>query len=68
MFGRTILAKIVIALNRKGRASKTGFCFSRHSLVVKHCLGKTETVSPILTDGSKDTFVSLCENRKGFIY
>ena len=26
----------------------------RHSLVVKHCLGKTETVSPILTDGSID--------------
>jgi hypothetical protein len=26
--------------------------FSRHSLVAKHSLGKGETVSPILTDGS----------------
>ncbi len=32
--------------------------FSRHSLVAKHSLGKGETVSPILTDGSKDTCVS----------
>lgn len=43
----------VVALQLGPQAVKTAppvFC--RHSLVVKHCLGKTETVSPILTGGS----------------
>jgi len=29
------------------------YIISRHSLVVKHCLGKTETMGPIPIDGSK---------------
>lgn len=35
-------------------SGRTNFiCLSRRSLVVKHCLGKTETMGPIPIDGSR---------------
>src|SRR5262245_52491899 len=42
-----------ILVLQNGRKYSILFIVCRCSLVVKHCLGKTETVSPILTNGSR---------------